>query len=94
MEKIEFLISDEEMALWKEYCQKQGKTGAEILQNFILHSINAHKPCFIDDPEFDKTITELPHFILKETAYSKYGLRDGESVVDAIKRHEKEQEFS
>lgn len=47
--------------------------------------MSEHEPAFLDD---EGPSNDLPAFISTTNARELYGLRDGETVVEAIARHE------
>jgi len=47
--------------------------------------MSEHEPAFLDD---EGPSNDLPVFISTTNALELYGLRDGETVVEAIARHE------
>lgn len=49
--------------------------------------MNTDEPAFLDD---DGPSTDLPAFISTTNARELYGLREGETVAEAIARHQSE----
>ncbi len=49
--------------------------------------MSEHEPAFLDD---EGPSNDLPAFISTTNAHELYGLREGETVAEAISRHEKE----
>ncbi|EIU3850995.1 Uncharacterised protein [Bordetella trematum] len=49
--------------------------------------MNTNEPAFLDD---DGPSSDLPAFISTTNSGELYGLREGETVVEAIARHQRE----